>query len=57
MNRVERLHLNMPIDPQYAYRPSDARRDEAVNTVDSTFRRLKQFVLTFFLFITDVFFF
>ncbi|CAF2658289.1 unnamed protein product [Rotaria sp. Silwood2] len=37
-NKVEPLHLNVAIDRQQAYRPKDARRDEAVNTVDSTFR-------------------
>ncbi|CAF4680983.1 unnamed protein product [Rotaria sp. Silwood1] len=37
-NKVDPLHLNVAIDRQQAYRPNDARRDEAVNTVDSTFR-------------------
>ena len=38
-SRVDPLHLNVGIDRQQPYRPLDARRDEAVNTVDATFRR------------------
>lgn len=39
--KVEPLHLNVNADRQNAYRPMDARRDEAVNTVDTTFRRFE----------------
>jgi hypothetical protein len=38
-NKVDPLHLNVAADRQQQYRRFDARRDEAVNTVDSTFRR------------------
>ncbi|CAF0947908.1 unnamed protein product [Rotaria sordida] len=37
-NKIEPLHLNVAIDRHQVYRPTYARRDEAVNTVDSTFR-------------------
>ena len=38
--KVEPLQLNVGNDPQYSYGANDvARRDEAVNTIDSTFRR------------------
>ena len=40
-SKVEPLRLNAAADQRYPYRPSDARRDEAINTVDSTFRRLE----------------
>ncbi|CAF0909216.1 unnamed protein product [Adineta ricciae] len=36
--KVEPLHLNTVNDYQQSYRTNDARRDEAVNTIDSTFR-------------------
>ncbi|CAF1424183.1 unnamed protein product [Rotaria magnacalcarata] len=36
--KVEPLHLNVGMDRQQAYRSKDTRRDESVNTVDSTFR-------------------
>ena len=38
-NKVEPLHLNVAVDHQQPYRRTDTRRDEAVNTVDTTFRR------------------
>lgn len=41
-SRVEPLHLNVNVDPQHSYRAIDVRRDEAVNTVDTTFRRFEQ---------------
>ena len=37
-SKTEPSHLHVGFDRQQAYRPSDARRDEAVNTVDATFR-------------------
>ncbi|CAF0956448.1 unnamed protein product [Adineta ricciae] len=37
-SKSEPPHLHVGFDRQQAYRPSDARRDEAVNTVDATFR-------------------
>ncbi|CAF4884849.1 unnamed protein product, partial [Rotaria socialis] len=37
--KVEPLHLNVGMDRHQAYRSKDTRRDESVNTVDSTFRR------------------
>jgi hypothetical protein len=37
--KVEPLHLNVAVDHQQPYRLNGGRRDEAVNTVDSTFRR------------------
>ena len=36
---IEPLRLNIGNDHQQSYRTSDAQRDEAVNTVSSTFRR------------------
>jgi hypothetical protein len=50
-NKMDPLHLNVGIDRQHPYRPLDARRDEAVNTVDTTFRRLEKlfdFIRIFF---------
>ena len=38
-NMNDPSHLNVGMDRHQAYRPMDIRRDEAVNTVDSTFRR------------------
>jgi hypothetical protein len=37
--KVEPLQLNMGNDQQQSYRANDGRRDEGVNTIDSTFRR------------------
>jgi hypothetical protein len=38
--KVEPLQLNVGNEPQHSYRANDpGRRDEAVNTIDSTFRR------------------
>ncbi len=37
--KIEPLQLNVGNDQQQSYRANDARRDEAVNTIDSTFRR------------------
>lgn len=37
--KIEPLHLNIANDYQQSNRANDARRDEAVNTVNSTFRR------------------
>jgi hypothetical protein len=37
--KIEPLQLNVVNDQQQSYRGNDARRDEAVNTIDSTFRR------------------
>jgi hypothetical protein len=38
--KIEPLQLNVGNDPQHSYRTNDVgRRDEAVNTIDSTFRR------------------
>lgn len=37
--QIEPLQLNITNDQQQSYRINDARRDEAVNTIDSTFRR------------------
>ena len=37
--KVEPLQLNVTNDQQQPYRANDMRRDEAVNTIDSTFRR------------------
>jgi hypothetical protein len=37
--KIEPLQLNIGNDQQQSYRANDTRRDEAVNTVDSTFRR------------------
>ena len=37
--KVDALHSHAATDQQHAYRSNAARRDEAVNTVDSTFRR------------------
>jgi hypothetical protein len=42
-NKLDPLHLNATADKQQHYRLADTRRDEAVNTVDSTFRRLKNY--------------
>ncbi|UJR09115.1 hypothetical protein I4U23_013362 [Adineta vaga] len=36
--KVEPLHLNTVNEYQQSYRTTDIRRDEAVNTIDSTFR-------------------
>jgi hypothetical protein len=41
-NKPDSLHLNVTADKPQHYRLTDTRRDEAVNTVDSTFRRLKK---------------
>ena len=38
-HKMEPLHLNVALDHQQPYRRTDTRRDEAVNTVDTTFRR------------------
>jgi hypothetical protein len=37
--KVEPLQLNTANDQQHSYRANEGRRDEAVNTIDSTFRR------------------
>ncbi len=37
--KIEPLHLNAVNEHQQSYQVNDARRDEASNTVDSTFRR------------------
>ena len=37
--KIEPLQLNVVNDQQQSYRGNDGRRDEAVNTMDSTFRR------------------
>lgn len=37
--KIEPLQLNVGNDQQQSYRINEARRDEAVNTVTSTFRR------------------
>jgi len=39
VTKIEPLQLNIGNDQQQSYRGNDTRRDEAVNTVDSTFRR------------------
>jgi hypothetical protein len=43
VTKIEPLQLNIGNDQQQqqqqSYRANDARRDEAVNTIDSTFRR------------------
>jgi len=39
VTKIEPLQLNIGNDQQQSYRANDTRRDEAVNTVDSTFRR------------------
>ncbi|CAF4723393.1 unnamed protein product, partial [Rotaria magnacalcarata] len=36
--KIEPLHFNIANDNQQSNRANDARRDEAVNTVNSTFR-------------------
>jgi hypothetical protein len=47
---MEPLHLNTAADHQQSYRKNHARQDEAVNTVDSTFRRyIQHFNLSVFL--------
>jgi len=37
--KIEPLQLNAANDQQHSYRANEGRRDEAVNTIDSTFRR------------------
>jgi hypothetical protein len=39
VTKIEPLQLNIGNDQQQSYRANDTRRDEAVNTIDSTFRR------------------
>ncbi|CAF4172442.1 unnamed protein product [Adineta steineri] len=38
VTKIEPIHLNTVIEQQPSYRTNDTRRDEAVNTIDSTFR-------------------
>ena len=37
--KVEPLHFNVGNDPMPSYRTNEGKRDEAVNTINSTFRR------------------
>lgn len=37
--KIEPLHLNMGTDPLQSFRGNENKRDEAVNTINSTFRR------------------
>jgi hypothetical protein len=37
--KIEPLQLNLANDHQQSSQTNDARRDEGVNTIDSTFRR------------------
>ncbi len=39
VTKIEPLHLNAVNEHQQSYQANDVRRDEASNTIDSTFRR------------------